>query len=45
MTENTGKIIEKFNSLLSRPWLTSVKVTDPHSSNESDLKNIDHRLL
>jgi len=40
MTENTGKIIEKFNSLLSRPWLTSVKVTDPHSSNESDLKTL-----
>jgi len=32
MTEQTGKIIGKFNELLQMPWLNSVQVTDPNDT-------------
>jgi len=41
MTEQTGKIIGKFNELLQMPWLNSVQVTDPNDTkNKKDLQEL-----
>jgi len=42
MTQQTGKIIDKFNELLQLPWLNNVNVTDPNNS--SDKKNLQDLL-
>jgi prefoldin subunit 5 len=41
MTEQTGKIIGKFNELLQMPWLNSVQVTDPNDTQKKkDLQEL-----